>query len=276
MKAKSSGRSHPRSGFTSEEDCLLVDLVAQFGDDNWSTIASYMEKRNARQCKDRYMSYLSPTINNGPYSEEEDCLLRQKYQELGPKWVKISKFFPNRTDISVKCRWAVLNRRDLKNKEKRRADSQTPSQSVKNINPKENTRYNTTNNNNNINRDNIIYNTRSKSWNCKNVNQNFYFNGSSYSNNSSCTNNLNNSKSKNSVYVFDSDYESDSYYDNDNENSFEEIQKEAIQQNNNTQGMESNSSIYFNHQNIQMNEIQKDVYKLTSSRCRRLLRDLNE
>ena len=28
------------------------------------------------------------------------------------------KFFPNRTDISVKCRWAVLNRRDLKVSEK--------------------------------------------------------------------------------------------------------------------------------------------------------------
>lgn len=119
MKSQRYGRSHPRSGFTPEEDCLLIDLVAQFGNDSWTTISSYMEKRNARQCKDRYTSYLSPTINNGPYSEEEDDLLRKKYNEIGPKWVKISKFFPNRTDISVKCRWAVLNRRDMKLKEKK-------------------------------------------------------------------------------------------------------------------------------------------------------------
>ncbi|KAK8886705.1 hypothetical protein M9Y10_042172 [Tritrichomonas musculus] len=133
MKSQRYGRSHPRSGFTPDEDCLLIDLVAQFGNDSWTTIASFMEKRNARQCKDRYTSYLSPTINNGPYSEEEDELLRKKYHEIGPKWVKISKFFPNRTDISVKCRWAVLNRRDLKMKEKKLNTIQAKSQKNKNI-----------------------------------------------------------------------------------------------------------------------------------------------
>lgn len=114
MNSRRYGRSHPRSGFTPEEDCLLLDLVSQYGRNSWVTVSSYMENRNARQCKDRYMSYLSPTINNGPYTEEEDKLLNQKYEELGPKWVKISKFFHNRTDISVKCRWAVLNRRKMK------------------------------------------------------------------------------------------------------------------------------------------------------------------
>ena len=89
MKSQRYGRSHPRSGFTPQEDCLLIDLVAQFGNDSWTTIASYMEKRNARQCKDRYNSYLSPTINKGPFTEEEDDLLRKKYNEIGPKWVKI-------------------------------------------------------------------------------------------------------------------------------------------------------------------------------------------
>ncbi|OHT15998.1 Myb-like DNA-binding domain containing protein [Tritrichomonas foetus] len=119
MSKRSSGRSHPRCSFTQDEDNFLVDLVAQFGDDNWNTIASYMESRNPRQCKDRYTSYLSPSIKNDPYSEEEDNLLKQKYEELGPKWVRISRFFHNRTDISVKCRWAVLNRRDQKNKGKK-------------------------------------------------------------------------------------------------------------------------------------------------------------
>lgn len=118
MKSQRHGRSHPRSGFTPDEDYHLINLVAQYGKNAWGTIASYMEKRNARQCKDRYTSYLSPTINNGPYSQEEDDLLRQKYLEIGPKWVKISKFFSNRTDISIKCRWAILNRKDMKMKGK--------------------------------------------------------------------------------------------------------------------------------------------------------------
>lgn len=125
MKSKRNCRPHPRSGFTHEEDCHLVELVRRYGTNSWVTIASKMEKRNARQCKDRYTSYLSPNINNGPYTKEEDELLEQKYNEIGPKWVKISKFFLNRTDISIKCRWAVLNRKKLKEKEKSLLSSDT-------------------------------------------------------------------------------------------------------------------------------------------------------
>ncbi|OHT04134.1 Myb-like DNA-binding domain containing protein [Tritrichomonas foetus] len=114
LQPKQERKSHPRCSFTYEEDCLLVDLVTHFGTDSWITVASFMGGRNPRQCKDRYMCYLSPTIRNDPFTKEEDDLLREKYREIGPKWVKISKFFGNRTDISIKCRWAVLNRRDQK------------------------------------------------------------------------------------------------------------------------------------------------------------------
>ncbi|EAY15029.1 Myb-like DNA-binding domain containing protein [Trichomonas vaginalis G3] len=69
-----------------------------------------MGNRNPRQCRDRYTKYLSPDLNKNPWTPEEDALLISKYHEIGAKWVKMSKFFNNRTDYSLKNRWNVLVR----------------------------------------------------------------------------------------------------------------------------------------------------------------------
>ena len=105
------GKPHPKQQFTIEEDMKLQSLVNNFGDKNWDLIAKCMGNRNERQCKERWTKYLSPNINNSPWSEEEDRLLVTKIEEMGQKWVKISKFFNNRTDANLKNRWNVLVRR---------------------------------------------------------------------------------------------------------------------------------------------------------------------
>ena len=121
-------KQHPKVKFSVDDDKKLKDLVEQFGEKNWNLIASKMETRNPRQCRERWENYLSPTVNKNPFTQEEDLLLLQKYNEIGAKWVAISKFFNSRTDISVKSRWMVLKRRginveslqeSIKNKEKK-------------------------------------------------------------------------------------------------------------------------------------------------------------
>ena len=107
-------RPHPKSKFTVEEDIFLRSLVAQFGENNWQQIARNMPKRNPRQCKERWMNYLSPMVRNTPWTPEEDELLKRKVAELGQKWVRIAKFFPMRTDINIKNRYLVLMRRSRK------------------------------------------------------------------------------------------------------------------------------------------------------------------
>lgn len=110
-RAKPSKKPHPKLMFTVEEDRRLRYLV-QFGNiTSWEVLARHMPGRNARQCKDRWCYYLSPDIKNTPWTDEEDRLLIEKRKELGPKWVRISKFFPNRTDVNIKNRWSVLERR---------------------------------------------------------------------------------------------------------------------------------------------------------------------
>ena len=107
----------PHAKFSIEDDEALRRLVEEFGENNWTMIVERMPGRNVRQCKERWMNYLSPNLNRSPWTPEEDALLIKKQKELGSKWVKISQFFQNRTDAMVKNRFQVLRRKELKEKE---------------------------------------------------------------------------------------------------------------------------------------------------------------
>ena len=106
-------RNKTQSGrhmFTKEEDTYLLYLVSVFGTNQWNVIASLIGSRNARQCRERYKHYLSPHINNSPWTSEEDFILLSKYEQLGPRWAKIASFFNGRTDVAVKNRYTALLR----------------------------------------------------------------------------------------------------------------------------------------------------------------------
>lgn len=109
-------KTHPRMPFTSQEDELLSKLVKTYGTNNWQSISAQIPGRNARQCRDRWLNYLSPDVVNGPWTAEEEELLVEKYKEFGPSWKQIATFFPTRTDINIKSRWNLIKRRDQKQK----------------------------------------------------------------------------------------------------------------------------------------------------------------
>lgn len=104
-------RPHPRVKFTPEEDQRLTQLVQEYGEDSWAEIVERMPKRNLRQCKERWTNYLSPTLVNSPWTEQEDMLLISLRDKLGAKWVKIAMHFKNRTDTAIKNRWMILVRK---------------------------------------------------------------------------------------------------------------------------------------------------------------------
>jgi hypothetical protein len=104
----------PHTKFTHQEDETLRDLVEELGAVDWTRISQRMEGRNPRQCKERWVNYLAPTLKKAVWTREEDRRLIQKHRELGAKWVQIAKFFPERTDSMVKNRFNRLKRRDQK------------------------------------------------------------------------------------------------------------------------------------------------------------------
>jgi hypothetical protein len=85
-------------------------LIQDLGTGDWQLIAEKMPGRNIRQCKERWLNYLSPDIRNGAWTVAEDQLLLSKVQECGFVWKAIASCFGARTDISLKSRWHLLQR----------------------------------------------------------------------------------------------------------------------------------------------------------------------
>ena len=131
-------KPHPKSKFTPAEDEKLRSIVQEVGEKSWDIVSKRMGTRNQRQCKERWFNYLSPNVKSLPWTIEEDQKLEQLHNELGAKWVKISQFFPSRTDTNIKNRWMVLQRQKkrLEKKAIQQQDSQVsinPNINVKSI-----------------------------------------------------------------------------------------------------------------------------------------------
>ncbi|OHS96680.1 Transcription factor WER [Tritrichomonas foetus] len=102
-----------KNAFTVEDDMKLKKLVEKYGEHRWAFVASKMKNRNTRQCRERWINYLSPLAVNGKWTDEEDEHLREKVHTIGRKWKLISKSFPGRTDINIRNRWKYLTKHNM-------------------------------------------------------------------------------------------------------------------------------------------------------------------
>lgn len=107
-----SSKKHPKDKFKQEDDEKLIDIVKKVGILDWCKIAKMMGNKNPRQCKDRWTNYLAPNINKTPFSLNEDLMLIELHKILGCKWTMIASYFHNRSDVSIKSRFKILQRRN--------------------------------------------------------------------------------------------------------------------------------------------------------------------
>ena len=79
---------------------------------NWGSLATHVEGRTAKQCRERWCNHLDPSIKRGNWTAEEDRYLLTRQSKLGNKWTKISVTMDGRTENAVKIRWKSLQRDD--------------------------------------------------------------------------------------------------------------------------------------------------------------------
>ena len=93
-------------------------LVQRYGAKDWKEIALKLQEANlsisrkGKQCRERWVDYVSPNVRKGKWTSEEDATILKGHALNGKKWSVIAKAIPGRTDNSIK------NRRNYKlNKE---------------------------------------------------------------------------------------------------------------------------------------------------------------
>jgi hypothetical protein len=78
-----------------------------------------MEGRNARQIRERYLNYLDDQLEKQLWTTEEDERLLSLTKTQPISWKQLRQYFPGRTDVHLKNRFARLRKeKEKKSKNK--------------------------------------------------------------------------------------------------------------------------------------------------------------
>jgi hypothetical protein len=106
-----SGLHKPKAKWSLDEDQLLLRLIHEQGARHWNQIAESIPGRTGKQCRERWLSKLSPDFTPMPWTAEEDQALLRCQSTHGNQWAKFRVELPNRSVIQIKNRWVSLVRR---------------------------------------------------------------------------------------------------------------------------------------------------------------------
>lgn len=97
--------------WTADEDALLLEKRAEFTDENinWRLVASNLPGRSGKQCRERFVNCLDPTLKRGSWTKNEEAILVSLQNIHGNRWALISNQL-SRSDNDVKNRWHSIQR----------------------------------------------------------------------------------------------------------------------------------------------------------------------
>jgi len=123
---ESSRRRSMKHPWSKDEDKLLSELVEEHGPRKWSLIAQSFDNRLGKQCRERWVQHLQPSVVKGAWTEEEDKVIMEGVARLGTKWNIIAKDLPGRTDNAIKNRWNSTMRKFAKQQRRRKGVLSNP------------------------------------------------------------------------------------------------------------------------------------------------------
>ena len=103
-------RKAPVGGkWTEEEDMRLKEIVEKFGAKNWKKLSAALGNvRSDVQCLHRWNKVLRPGLSKGPWTTEEDAIVKDTVLRYGAgniKWSVIAKQLPGRIGKQCRERW---------------------------------------------------------------------------------------------------------------------------------------------------------------------------
>jgi hypothetical protein len=79
-----------KTSFSQDEDRVIKEHIERYGKDQIHTLVQKLPNRIAAQIRERLRLYLDPTVNNDPFTSEEDADLFGYISTLGKKWAQIA------------------------------------------------------------------------------------------------------------------------------------------------------------------------------------------
>ena len=114
MKSGETKQGKMKMKWTPEEDRILYNIIRWHGACHWDGIALHLKGRNGKQCRERWVTALSPYIRRDEWTAEEDKILLAMQHKLGNQWATIMKYLPGRSSIALKNRFKSLVRHGAK------------------------------------------------------------------------------------------------------------------------------------------------------------------
>jgi hypothetical protein len=99
-----------KTKWTADEDARLRRAVQSFGTDSWNNIAAFVPSRTGKQCRERWIGQLAPSVSRENWTPNEDAALSHAHSMMGNRWTKIATQLPGRSGLQVKNRWNWLVR----------------------------------------------------------------------------------------------------------------------------------------------------------------------
>lgn len=93
--------------WSQEEDSVICDCVAR-GVTDWSEIASFLSKRKAKHCRERWTNHLDPSISKDEWSPAEEAQLLSAVEAHGTNWIHIARLLPGRSESVVQEHWNAI------------------------------------------------------------------------------------------------------------------------------------------------------------------------
>ncbi|KAM0871847.1 hypothetical protein ACQ4PT_039084 [Festuca glaucescens] len=101
-----------KASWTEEEDETLTEAVREHGNlhRKWTAIAEHLPGRTGKQCRERWVNHVDPTIEKKMWTEAEDMELIAAHRRCGNRWSAIARKLSGRSENSVKNHWNATKR----------------------------------------------------------------------------------------------------------------------------------------------------------------------